>query len=70
MLQRILKNVIKESTTEQLIEMYYEFVKTNSLRAAQEIGMDETLSRIIVEVAAEMNARMGGSEDLQLPPAA
>jgi hypothetical protein len=70
MLQRILKNVIKESTTEQLIEMYYEFMKANSLRTVQEIGTDETLSRIIVAVAAEMNARMGGSQDLQLPPAA
>ncbi len=50
--------------------MYYEFVKANSLRTVQEIGTDETLSRIIVEVASEMNARMGGSQDLQLPPAA
>jgi hypothetical protein len=69
MLQRIVKNVIKESKTEQLNEMYYKFMKANSLRAAQEIGTDETLNEMIAEVVAEINARMGGSQDLQLPPA-
>ena len=71
MLQRIMKNVIKESTTEQLTEMYYGFVKANSLRATQGMGADETLSEMIAEVAAEMNARMGSDgQDLQLPGAA
>ena len=70
MLQKIMKNVIEESTTEQLTEMYYEFVKANSLRAAQGIGADETLSEIVVEVVAEMNDRTSGGQDLQLPPAA
>src|SRR5918998_924257 len=52
MLQRIMKNVIKESTTGQLTEMYYGFVKANSLRAAQGMGADETLSEMIAEVAS------------------
>jgi len=68
MLQRI-KNVIEESNTEQLTEMYYEFVKANSLRAAQGIGTDETLSEMVAEVVAEMNNRMSGGQDTQLPPA-
>ena len=70
MLQRIMKNVIEESNTEQLTEMYYEFVKANSLRAAQGIGTDETLSEMVAEVVAEMNNRMSGGQDTQLPPAA
>jgi len=70
MLQKIMKNVIKESTTEQLTEMYYEFVKANSLRAAQGIGPDETLSEMVAEIVAEMNNRMSGGRDTQLPPAA
>ena len=69
MLQRIMKNVIEESTTEQLTEMYYEFVKANSLRVAQGIGTDETLSEMVAEVVAEMNNRMSGGQDTQLPPA-
>jgi biotin carboxylase len=69
MLQRIMKNVIEESNTEQLTEMYYEFVKANSLRAAQGIGTDETLSEMVAEVVAEMNNRMSGGQDTQLPPA-
>jgi len=68
MLQRI-KNVIEESNTEQLTEMYYEFVKANSLRVAQGIGTDETLSEMVAEVVAEMNNRMSGGQDTQLPPA-
>ena len=70
MLQRIMKNVIEESNTEQLTEMYYEFVKANSLRAAQGIGTDETLTEMVAEVVAEMNNRMSGGQDTtQLPPA-
>jgi hypothetical protein len=69
MLQRIMKNVIEESNTEQLTEMYYEFVKANSLRAAQGIGTDETLSEMVAELVAEMNNRMSGGQDTQLPPA-
>jgi biotin carboxylase len=66
----MMKNVIKESTTQQLTEMYYELVQAISLRAAQGMGTDELLSETVAEVVAEMNARMSGGRDLQLPPAA
>lgn len=70
MLQRMMKNVIKESSTQQLTEMYYELVQATSLRAAQGMGTDELLSDTVAEIVAEMNARRGGSRDLRLPPAA
>ncbi len=70
MLQRITKNTIKESTPGQLTEMYYELVKAISMRSAQGMGTDEALSETVAEVVAEMNARAGGGQDLQLPPAA
>ena len=70
MLQRITKNTIKESTPGQLTEMYYGLVKAISMRSAQGMGTDEALSETVAEVVAEMNARAGGGQDLQLPPAA
>ena len=57
MLQRITKNDIKESPNEQLTEMYYELLKSNSLGLAQGLGTDEALSELLAEVVAEMNAR-------------
>jgi hypothetical protein len=70
MLQRITQNVIKESTSEQLIEMYYGLVKALSLRSAQGIGTDEALSEMVAEVVAEMNNRTGTGRESQLPPTA
>ena len=71
MLQRITKNAIKESTTEQLTEMYYGLVQAISMRSAQGMDTDEELSETVAEVVAEMNARQGGNgQDVQLPPAA
>lgn len=71
MLQRITKNAIKESTTEQLTEMYYGLVQAILMRSAQGIDTDEELSETVAEVVAEMNARQGGNgQDVQLPPAA
>ena len=71
MLQRITKNTIKESTPEQLTEMYYELVRAISMRSAQGMGSDEELSEMVAEVVGEMNARQGDdAQDLQLPPAA
>ncbi len=70
MLQEITKNTIKESTPGQLTEMYYGLVKAISMRSAQGMGTDEALSETVAEVVAEMNARAGGGQDLQLPPAA
>ncbi len=71
MLQGVTKNVIKESPTEQLTQMYYGLVKAISMRSAQGMGTDEALSETVAEVVAEMNVRTsGGDQDLQLPPAA
>ncbi len=70
MLRRITKNLIKESPTEQLTEMYYGLLKSNSLRSAQGLGTDEVLSDQLAEVVAEMNYRKGGGQDLQPPQAA
>jgi hypothetical protein len=70
MLQRITKNVIKESTPEQLTEMYYGLVKALSLRSAQGMGTDEALSEMVAEVVAEMNNRTGAGRESQLLPAA
>jgi hypothetical protein len=69
MLQRMAKNVIKESTTGQLTEMYYELVKAISLRSAQGMGTDEALNETVAQVVAEINER-NSRQDLQLPPAA
>ena len=70
MLQQIAKNVIEESTPEQLTEMYYGLVKALSLRSAQGIGTDEALSEMVAEVVAKMNTHTGGGRESQLPPAA
>ncbi len=69
MAQRIMKNVIKESTSGQLTEMYYELMKALSLRSAQGMGTDEMLNEMVAEVVTEMNDRKSG-QDLRLPPAA
>ena len=70
MLQRITKNIIEESTPEQLTEMYYGLVKALSLRSAQGMGTDEVLSEMVAEVVAKMNTYTGGGRESQLPPAA
>ncbi len=70
MFQRITKNDIKESSTEQLTEMYYGLLKSNSLRLAQGLGTDEALGDQLAEVVAEMNYRKGNNRDLQPPQAA
>jgi hypothetical protein len=69
MAQGIMKNVIKEISSGQLTEMYYELVKALSMRSTQGMGTDELLSEMVAEVASEMNARRSG-QDLQLPPTA
>ena len=69
MAHKVMKNVIKESTTGQLTEMYYELVKAISLRSAQGMGTDGMLSEMVAEVVTEINNRES-VQDLQLPPAA
>ena len=60
-LQRITKNVIKESPTEQLTEMYYELLKSNSLRLAQGMGTDETLSGLVADHVQIRRSPIGAS---------
>ena len=69
MAHKVMKNVIKESTTGQLTEMYYELVKAISLRSAQGMGTHGMLSEMVAEVVTEINNRES-VQDLQLPPAA
>jgi hypothetical protein len=70
MLQQIAKNVIEESTPEQLTEMYYGLVKALSLRSAQGMGTDEVLNEMVAEVVAKMNTYTYGGRASQQPPAA
>ena len=60
MLDAAAKNVIKESTTGQLTEMYFRLVGVNSLRSARGVGKDQVLTEMVAEVVAEMNARKVG----------
>ncbi len=57
MLQEITKNTIKESTPGQLTEMYYGLVKAISMRSAQGMGTDETLSEMLAAITTERNTR-------------
>ncbi len=70
MLQKVTKNVIEESTPEQLTEMYYGLVKALSLRSAQGMGTDEVLNEMVAEVVAKMNTYTYGGRAPQQPPAA
>ena len=57
MLQKIIQSIIRENTTEQLDETYDGIVRAISLRSAQGIGTDETLSEMLAAVTAERNNR-------------
>ncbi len=70
MLQQIAKNVIEESTPEQLTEMYYGLVKALSLRSAQGMGTDEVLNEMVAEVVAKMNTYTYGGRAFKQPVAA
>ncbi len=57
MLRNIIESVIKESTTEQLDETFDELARVISLRSAQGMGTDQSLSEMLAAVAAERNTR-------------
>ncbi len=57
MLQRIIQTVIRENTTEQLDETFDGIARAISLRSAQGMGTDETLSEMLAAVTAERNNR-------------
>ncbi len=55
MLQKIIESVIRQDTTEQLDETFDGIVGAVSLRSAQGLGTDETLSQMLAEITAERN---------------
>ncbi len=57
MLQKIIQSIIRENTTEQLDETFDEIARAISLRSAQGIGTDETLSEMLAAITTERNTR-------------
>ena len=57
MLQKIIQTVIRENTTEQLDETFDEIARAISLRSAQGMGTDETLSEMLAAITTERNTR-------------
>ncbi len=57
MLRNIIESVIKENTTEQLDETFDGLARAISLRSAQGMGTDQTLSEMLAAVTSERNTR-------------
>ena len=57
MLRNIIESVIKENTTEQLDETLDGLARAISLRSAQGMGTDQTLSEMLAAVTTERNTR-------------
>ena len=57
MLRKIFESVVREDTTEQLDETFDGIARAISLRSAQVIGTDETLSEMLAAVMTERNTR-------------
>ena len=57
MLRNIIESVIKENTTEQLDETLDGLARAISLRSAQGMGTDQTLSEMLAAVTSERNTR-------------
>ncbi len=57
MLNQIIQSVIREDTTEQLDSSFEEITRTISLRSAQGLGTDESLSEMLAAITAERNIR-------------
>ena len=57
MLHKIIESVIRQDTTEQLDETFDGIATAISLRSAQRLGTDETLSQMLAEITAERNTR-------------
>lgn len=57
MLQKIIQTVIRENTTEQLDETFDGIVRAISLRSAQGMGTDGTLSEMLAAITTERNTR-------------
>ena len=55
MLQKIIQTVIRENTNEQLDETFDDIARAISLRSAQGMGTDETLSEMLAANTTERN---------------
>ena len=57
MLQKIIQTVIRENTNEQLDETFDDIARAISLRSAQGMGTDETLSEMLAANTTKRNTR-------------
>jgi hypothetical protein len=57
MLQKIFESLLREDTTQQLDKTFDGIARAISLRSAQGMGTDETLSEMLAAVTAERNNR-------------
>ncbi len=57
MIRQIIESVIKEDTTEQLNRSFEEITAAISLRSAQGLGIDESLSEMLAAITVERNTR-------------
>ena len=57
MLQKIFESLLREDTTQQLDKTFDGIARAISLRSAQGMGTDETLSEMLAAVTAERSNR-------------
>ncbi len=57
MIRQIIESVIKEDTTEQLNRSFEEITAAISLRSAQGLGIEESLSEMLAAITVERNTR-------------
>ncbi len=67
MFQTIFQSAIRQDTTEQLDEAFDGIASAISLRSAQGMGTDETLSEMLAVVTAERNNRGPAIEQSSRP---
>ena len=60
MLRKIFESVVMEDTTEQLDETFDGIARAISLRSAQGMGTDETLSEMLAAITTERDNRGSG----------
>ena len=57
MLHKLIQSIIKQHTTEQLDNTFDGIVGAISLRSAQGLGTDDTLSEMLAQITVERNNR-------------
>ncbi|MDQ3924477.1 MAG: hypothetical protein M3309_11245 [Actinomycetota bacterium] len=61
MLHKLIQSIIKKDTTEQLDNSFDGIVRAISLRSAQGLGTDDTLSEMLAQITVERNNRPASS---------